>query len=202
MTPPIDTAIFSDFVESTQIKISQLQQQVSEIDSEQVMNETMNGSKKLVDNLLAGDWLNRGELYGGLQLLFILFLLQKPALDGFVSLVTGPLLLILGAVVSGKAVADLGFKQLSIWPAPVPNGEFRCDGMYGIMRHPMYAGLLLASAGFSIATGSPARLAVTAAMAFLLLKKIDVEEEFLLETYPEYQEYKRKVPHKIIPKLY
>lgn len=201
-TPPIDSALFTDFVESTQIKISQFQQQVSEIDSEQVMNDTVSGSKTLIDNLFAGDWLNRGELYGGLQLLFILFLLQKPALDGFVSLVTGPLLLLMGAGISAKAATDLGFKQLSIWPAPVPNGEFRCDGMYGIMRHPMYAGLLLASAGFSIATGSPARLAVTAAMAFLLLKKIDVEEEFLLETYPEYQDYKRKVPHKIIPKLY
>lgn len=201
-TPTVDTTMFSDFVESTQIKIAEFQQQISEIDSEQVANNAASAGKNLFDNALAGDWLNRGELYGALQILLVLLLLQRPALDGFVALVTGPVLLFLGAGISIKSVSDLGFRQISVWPAPVPGGEFRCDGIYNTMRHPMYAGLLLASAGFSISTGSPARLAVTAAMAFLLSKKIEKEEEFLSEAYPEYEEYKSKVPYKIIPKIY
>lgn len=201
--PSLDTTVFSDFVESSQEKIAELQENVRNIDTDQLLAQVTDLSKGLVDNLLAGDWLNRGELYGGLQILFVLFILNSPTfLDGLISLITGPLLLAAGGVVSGKAVFDLGSKQLSIWPAPVQDGELKTNGMYEIVRHPIYSGLLLASAGYAVTTHSPARLAITLAMALLLIKKIEVEEDFLMDTYSSYEAYAEDVPYKLFPKVF
>lgn len=157
----------------------------------------------LVDNLLAGDWLNRGELYGLLQIVFVVFLLRGASfLDAIVSFTAGPLLLAVGAFISGKSIFDLGRKQLSIWPAPVPDAQLSTDGLYQYVRHPIYAGLILASTGFAVATDSPAKIAITVAMAVFLSRKIEVEEEFLKDAYPEYDQYCENVPFKIIPKVF
>lgn len=204
MSPPtLDTTVFSDFVDSAQAKLDDLQQQMQDVDVDEVVANTTQAGKGLVDNLLAGDWLNRGELYGALQLVLVVFLLRAPSLiDGVVSLCTGPLLLLFGAVVSGKGVVDLGLKQMSIWPAPVPDASLKTEGVYEIVRHPIYSGLLLASIGFAVATGSPARMAITVGMAVLLVKKIEVEEQFLIDAYPDYSDYVEDVPYKILPKIF
>lgn len=201
--PSFDTEVFSNFVDSATAKIEDFQQQIQEVDTEQLVGDVKDASMGLVDNLLAGDWLNRGELYGAIQLIFVILLLRGPGLlDGLVSFVTGPALLLLGATVSGKALFDLGRKQLSIWPAPVPNGQLKTEGLYDVVRHPIYSGLILASAGFAVATGSPARLALSIAMTAFLMKKIEVEEKFLTEAYPEYEDYIENVPDKILPKIF
>lgn len=180
-----------------------MQQQIQDIDTDILVSDASEAGKGLIDNLLAGDWLNRGELYGGIQLLLVYFLIRAPGLlDGVVSLLFGPILLLVGGFASGKAVLDLGRKQLSIWPAPVPNGELKTEGLYQIVRHPIYSGLLLASLGYSAMTGSPSRFAITAAFAFFLLKKVAVEEDFLLDTYPEYEKYCEDVPFKILPRIF
>lgn len=201
--PSLDTEVFSNFVDSAQARLDDLQTQVQNIDTDELLTGTKEASVGLVDNLLAGDWLNRGELYGAIQLVFVVLLLRGPgALDALVSLICGPLLLFAGAFISGKSLYDLGRKQLSIWPAPVPDAELQTDGMYSYVRHPMYSGLILASAGFAVATGSPARLVLTVAFAAFLAKKVDVEEEFLIDAYPDYPAYCDKVTHKILPGIF
>lgn len=201
--PSFDTDVFSNFVDSAQSRIEDLQKQFSEVDSDELVENAKETSTGLIDNVLAGDWLNRGELYGGIQLVFVVLLLRSPGgLDGLVSFLCGPLILFAGAFISGKSLWDLGRKQLSIWPAPVPNGDLKTNGLYEYVRHPMYSGLILASAGWSVSTGSPARLALTIAFAAFLAKKISVEEEYLLETYPEYSTYCDKVTNKILPGIY
>ncbi|PXF40997.1 Cobalt-zinc-cadmium resistance protein CzcN [Gracilariopsis chorda] len=92
-------------------------------------------------------------------------------------------------------------KQLSIWPAPVPNGELRTSEAYEYVRHPMYSGVVLASVGFAVATGSPARLALSIAFAAFSSRNIDVEEQFLKDAYPGYEEYSEEVPYKMIPTI-
>lgn len=201
--PSFDTEVFSNFVESAQAKVDEFTEQMQDVDTSALLDDTKEATIGLIDNLLAGDWLNRGELYGAIQLVFVILLLRGPgALDGLVSFLCGPLILIAGAVISGKSLWDLGRKQLSIWPAPVPNGELQVDGMYGIVRHPMYSGLILASAGFAVSTGSPARMALTIAFAAFLAKKVEVEEDFLKDTYSDYGEYCEKVKNKILPGIF
>ena len=91
---------------------------------------------------------------------------------------------------------------MSIWPAPVPGAELRTDGLYAQIRHPVYAGLLLASLGFAVSTGSPERFAVTLAFGAFLAKKIEVEEEFLATAYEGWEEYAEDVPYKLVPKVW
>lgn len=201
--PSFDTTVFSDFVDTAQAKIDDLQSQISEIDTQAVVEDVKSASIGLVDNVIAGDWLNRGELYGAVQLLFVILLLRSPGfLDSLIGFAIGPLTLVAGAVISGKALFDLGRKQLSIWPAPVPGAELRTDGLYKYVRHPVYAGLLLASLGYSAATGSPERFALTIALGLFLSKKISIEEQYLMESYPEYANYQKDVPHKLVPRIW
>lgn len=204
-TPPsMNTTAFSDFVETMQTKASELQDRVENIDSDKLLADAVDSSKGLMDNFLAGDWLNRGELYGALQIVLIFFLFNKPSsIDALVSLITGPLLVVAGAGISGKALWDLGLKQISIWPAPVPEGSLKVEGLYEYVRHPVYSGLLVSSFGFAVATGSPARLAIAVGLAVLIAKKIVVEEEFLMVAYnDDYADYKDKVPFKLVPKVF
>lgn len=202
-TPALNTTMFSDFLESVQAKASDLQEQLQNLDGDELVSNASESSKGLVDNFLAGDWLNRGELYGAMQLALVFLLLRGPNLfDALIGLLTGPFLVLSGAFVSGKALTDLGIKNLSMWPAPVPGGKLKTGGFYEIVRHPIYTGLLMASTGFAVGTGSPSRLGVVVALAVLLIKKIAVEETFLLDTYPEYGDYIEKVPYRIIPRIY
>lgn len=201
--PSFDTTVFSDFVDSAQAKLDSVQAQVTDIDTEALTGDVKAAGIGLVDNVIAGDWLNRGELYGGVQLLFVVLLLRSPGfLDSLIGFAVGPLTLAVGAMISGKAVWDLGRKQLSIWPAPVPDAELRTGGLYDVVRHPVYAGLLLACLGYSAATGSPERLALTIGFAFFLSKKIKVEEDFLIDTYADYEDYMDSVPDRLIPRIW
>lgn len=201
--PSLDTGMFSDFVETAQAKVEELNTKLQDIDGNVVLEDSKENAIGLVDNLLAGDWLNRGELYGAVQLVLVLLLLRSPGfLDGLIGFIVGPVTLFAGAAFSGKALWDLGRKQVSIWPAPVPGGELKTAGLYQQIRHPIYAGLLLASIGFSVSTGSPERFAVTLAMAAFLSKKIAIEEEYLEKTYDDWNNYVQEVPYKIIPKIW
>lgn len=202
-TPSFDTTVFSDFVDSAQSKIDEIQTQLSEVDTNALVEDVKSASVGLVDNVIAGDWLNRGELYGAVQLLFALLLLRSPGfLDALIGFLIGPLTLAAGAVISTKALFDLGRKQLSIWPAPVPGAKLKTGGMYQYVRHPVYAGVLLACLGYAAATGSPERFALTIGLGLFLSKKISIEEQFLAETYPEYSSYQEDVPHKLIPRIW
>jgi protein-S-isoprenylcysteine O-methyltransferase Ste14 len=201
--PSFDTTVFSDFVDSAQSKIDELQTQLSDIDSQALGEDAKAASIGLVDNLIAGDWLNRGELYGAVQILFAILLLRTPGfLDGIIGFVVGPATLFAGAGIAVKAIFDLGRKQLSIWPAPVPGAELKTGGLYNVVRHPLYAGVLLSTFGYATATASPERVALAVAFAVFLAKKISVEEEYLCDTYPEYPSYQDNVPFKLIPRIF
>ncbi len=202
--PSFDTTAFSDFVDGAQTKINEFVTKMQNIDGAELVEDLKTNGIGLIDNLVAGDWLNRGELYGAIQLAFVILLLRSPGiLDGLVGFIVGPATLIAGATLSGKAVYDLGRKQLSIWPAPVPGAELKTEGLYSTIRHPVYAGLLLASLGFAVSTGSPERFALTLGMAAFLAKKIDIEEEYLGDEYEEsWDQYCEEVPYKVIPKIW
>lgn len=185
-------------------KLAAVKQKVSDVDTDEIKGETSAAAKSLVDNFLAGDWLNRGELWGALQVAFVYMMLKDPGnLDVVVSFFVGPVVLMAGAALSLKGAWDLGRKQISLWPAPVPEGTLRTDGIYAYIRHPLYAGLLLASFGYASATMSAERFALTFALMYALKKKVEVEEKFLEDVYgDEFDDYVEATPYKFIPKVY
>jgi len=102
-----------------------------------------------------------------------------------------------GLYLFGDGVGRLG-RQITPFPKPVEEGEVKRTGAYGLVRHPMYGGVLLLTLGWSLAT-SPAALAPWAAALAFLDAKRRREEAWLAETHSEYEEYRASVRHSLLP---
>lgn len=72
-------------------------------------------------------------------------------------------------------------------------------GLYGIVRHPMYAVTLLLFLSMPLVLGSVYSLLVFLAYPFIIAKRIKGEEEFLEKELAGYKEYKQKVKYRLIP---
>ncbi|MEG3848242.1 isoprenylcysteine carboxylmethyltransferase family protein [Microcoleus sp. herbarium19] len=99
-----------------------------------------------------------------------------------------------------KGLIDLG-ENLTPLPYPREDGELVQTGIYGIVRHPLYGGLILAAFGWSIWQISLSHLIATAILFAFFDIKARREETWLSEKYPEYSEYSQRVK-KLIPGIY
>lgn len=72
-------------------------------------------------------------------------------------------------------------------------------GLYGIVRHPMYATTLLLFLSMPIVLGSVYAFLIFIAYPFIIAKRINHEEKFLEEELDGYRDYKRKVKFRLIP---
>ena len=75
-------------------------------------------------------------------------------------------------------------------------------GMYGVVRHPMYAGALLLLLGIPLALGSVYSGLLIFLATGILIWRISDEEKFLLSHLNGYTEYCNKVRYRLIPGLY
>lgn len=81
--------------------------------------------------------------------------------------------------------------SLSPFPKPPRDAELVDRGPYRFLRHPIYVGGTLLSAGLSLAF-SVYGLALTAVLAIFWLAKARLEERHLLARFPAYAEYRRR----------
>jgi protein-S-isoprenylcysteine O-methyltransferase Ste14 len=88
--------------------------------------------------------------------------------------------------------------QLTPFPKPVGEGELQQHGVYRYVRHPIYGGVLLLCLAWALATSSVA-LAPAALLALLFEGKRHREEAWLVERYPGYEDYRRRVRRRFIP---
>lgn len=72
-------------------------------------------------------------------------------------------------------------------------------GLYGIVRHPMYAVTLLLFLSMPLVLGSLISLVIFLAYPLIIAKRIKHEEEFLEKELEGYKEYKQKVKYRLIP---
>lgn len=105
-----------------------------------------------------------------------------------------------GLLIGGAALRDLG-ASLTALPRPRPGASFVDAGIYGVIRHPMYAALIATSTGWALVTASAPAAVATAALAAWLDLKSRREEAWLLGHYPEYEAYRRRT-HRFIPGAY
>lgn len=110
-------------------------------------------------------------------------------------------LLATGAAVGLWAVRQHPRGNFRIAPEPVAGGRLVTTGPYRWIRHPMYAAVLLAAAGLSLAaTGATGWLAWSA-LAAVLAAKATLEERALAALHPGWDAY-RRVTRRLVPGLW
>ena len=72
-------------------------------------------------------------------------------------------------------------------------------GLYGIVRHPMYAATILLFLSMPLVLGSVISFVIFLVYPFIIAKRIKNEEEVLERELEGYTEYKKKVRYKMIP---
>lgn len=75
-------------------------------------------------------------------------------------------------------------------------------GLYGIVRHPMYAVTLLLFLSMPLVLGSVISFLCFLPYPFLIAKRLLNEEAFLEKELPGYKEYKQKVKYRLIPGIW
>jgi len=114
-----------------------------------------------------------------------------------VALTVGILLLGINFII--KIVAQ---RQIGVSPALKSKANLITTGIYGIVRHPLYMSNGLLAIGMAILFRSVYALLFSIPYTLLYLPIIHFEEKGLLEKYgEEYEDYRRKVPWKLIPKI-
>jgi protein-S-isoprenylcysteine O-methyltransferase Ste14 len=73
------------------------------------------------------------------------------------------------------------------------------NGIYGVIRHPLYAGNLMLFAGGALWLGSTAAALATIAQLAATLWRIGMEEAYLRQALPAYADYARRVRARLIP---
>ncbi|KTD41763.1 methyltransferase family protein [Legionella parisiensis] len=133
--------------------------------------------------------------------LAILVLTPIARLHSFVLQTVGFLLLVIGFLIFIIAVKQLGTAFTPV-VTPIKNAQLITSGIYRVVRHPIYTGLVTLAIGWSIFWGSPFSFLASLGLIIFFHFKTKKEEMLLSEKYPEYAKYKAKVKNKIIPFIY
>jgi protein-S-isoprenylcysteine O-methyltransferase Ste14 len=106
---------------------------------------------------------------------------------------SGVLLVFAGLVALGRA--------LTPFPHPREGAQLVTRGVYRLVRHPVYTGLLVGAFGWALAWLSVAGVAYSALLAVFFDRKARREERWLRSRFPEYAAYERRV-RRFIPGIY
>lgn len=145
------------------------------------------------------------DIYVVVQLIIMaVILLSVPY--AHINLPTEVFVISLILIFAGAMIIGIAFKQLgtSLTPSvrPVQNGKLITTGIYSIVRHPMYSGVIMLALGWSLGWGSLLSFTFSIVLAVFFAFKAQKEEKLLNEKYPEYTDYKVHVKKKIIPYIY
>ncbi len=112
----------------------------------------------------------------------------------------GCVLILIGGVLLVAGGVRLG---ASLTPLPYPKEEASLveTGPYALVRHPMYSGGLILAVGWALGVQGWLTLLYAAVMFLFLDVKSRREERWLVEKFPGYAAYRRRV-RKLIPFVY
>lgn len=152
----------------------------------------------------------RGEWYVGMQAALFGLVIFGPSGSSALPPWPAPLagaagslglaLVAVGGLIAVAAALKLG-PNLTPLPHPKDNCALVDSGLYGLVRHPIYCGLILAAFGWALHVQGW----LTLLWAGVLLVFFDIksrrEEAWLLARFPAYADYRRRV-RKLIPFIY
>ena len=115
---------------------------------------------------------------------------------------TGLVVVSIGFITRWVAILQLG-KMFTVDVSISSAHQLKTDGLYSLVRHPSYLGLLLILLGIGLFTGNLAALIIVFVPSVLaLIYRMKVEENALITEFgPEYKDYKNRVA-RIIPGVY
>lgn len=132
-----------------------------------------------------------GFVLAGLSYRFGWFMLPK-----WVSLI-GAVIFLMAYLGFAEVLRENAYLSRTI---EVQEGQKVVDtGLYGIVRHPMYAASVLLFLAMPIVLGSLLSFIVFLVYPFIIAKRIRNEEKVLEEGLEGYSEYKNRVKYRIIP---
>jgi len=100
---------------------------------------------------------------------------------------------IIGLAVMVAGATGLG-RGLTATPLPNAHAQLRTGGLYRFVRHPIYSGLILMMASFTVASGSVFRLLTLGVLVLLLTLKARWEETRLARRFEGYAGYAARTP--------
>jgi protein-S-isoprenylcysteine O-methyltransferase Ste14 len=104
----------------------------------------------------------------------------------------GGLLLLLMCLLLVAGVAAHG-RRLTPYPRPAQDARLLQEGIYGLIRHPLYTCNLCFLFGWALLWGSQLGLAVACLGVPFYLGKARQEERLLRQSFPEYDGYQKRV---------
>lgn len=107
--------------------------------------------------------------------------------------VVGLILVVVGLAVVAVSALRLG-AALTPVPVPTERGALNTSGLYRLVRHPIYSGVMLAAIGVAARSGNIVTVGVAAALIAFLAVKASWEEKRLAEHYAEYADYASITP--------
>ena len=131
-----------------------------------------------------------------LQLVLIVALVLEPFGGGWPR---NTLVLVIAAVVivAGLAIATWGIVGLgpALTASPIPKDEAKLvtHGIYGVVRNPIYTGLMITGSGLVVFGASWWHLATWVALIALLAIKARWEERMLGNAHPDFAAYAQRV---------
>jgi protein-S-isoprenylcysteine O-methyltransferase Ste14 len=110
----------------------------------------------------------------------------------------GAALIAAGGIIAFWGLRSLG-RNLTPGVEPLPGAELVTTGAYAKVRHPIYTGLVLLLAGYTL-VWSNWTLALLVGIVSLQYfnAKAGAEEQWLIERFPGYKSYIRRVPRRVL----
>jgi protein-S-isoprenylcysteine O-methyltransferase Ste14 len=112
----------------------------------------------------------------------------------------GGLLFLAGSLLAAAGVVNLG-KNFTPLPRPKENATLVVTGAYRLVRHPIYSGITFMAFGWGCWLRSWLEMGYALALFVFFDIKSRYEERLLVEKFPEYAAYRRRV-RKLVPFVY
>ena len=125
--------------------------------------------------------------------------LGRRSADVFLGRFAAGICLLYAAWTGLAGVRQLG-RHLTPMPTPTPGSQLLTSGIFGHVRHPLYASTLALALGWTLWWNSPLALLLSLVLGAWLHGKARLEEVWLRQRFPGYAAYAQQVP-RYFPRL-